>query len=268
MSDDDDLDPAAVAYDRDLVPWLFEHWAEPMVDLVAPEPSSRVVDIACGSGLIVRHLLGRVGAAGSVDGVDIDATLLAVAAESVGQRQVGWHESDAARLLFETSSIDRVSCHQGIQFFPERSAALAEIRRVLVPGGRLAIATWGRLEDNPWPAALSRAVARLLGKDAGAGMEVVCALGDPRELADLLREAGFAGVVVAEQERTVTHPDVRAAVAGQLSALPSGSAIGDLAGERRSELVDLMCEMLAGHTDQDGRLEVRSTCNFASGVKP
>jgi len=267
MSDDDDLDPAAVAYDRELVPWLFEHWAEPMVDLVAPEPSSHVVDIACGSGLIVRHLLGRVGAAGSVDGVDIDAALLAVATESVRDDRVNWHESDAARLPFENSSMDRVSCHQGLQFFPERSAALAEIRRLLVPGGRLAVATWGRLEDNPWPAAMSRAVGQLLGDDAGAAMAVVCDLGDPGELVELLRRGGSEGVVVAEQERTVTHRDVRVAVAGQRSALPSGSAIDELAGERRSELVELMCEMLAGHTDEAGRLDVRSTCNLASGLK-
>jgi len=266
MSDEGDLDPAAAAYDQELVPWLFEHWAEPMVDLVTPEPSSRIVDIACGSGLIVRHLLGRLGSSGSVHGVDIDAAMLAYAANSVDDVRVSWHESDAARLPFETSSMDRVSCHQGLQFFPERLASLAEIRRVLEPGGRLAVATWGRLEDNPWPAALSGAVGRLLGNDAGAGMAVVCDLGDPAELAELLREAGFEEVVVVEQQRTVTHRDVRAAVAGQLSALPSGSVIDELAGESRSELVELMCELLADYTDSAGRLNVASTCNLARGV--
>jgi hypothetical protein len=72
MSDGDDLDRSAAAYDRELVPWLFEHWAEPMVDHIAPEPSSRIVEVACGSGLIVRHLRGRLGASTLVQGVDID----------------------------------------------------------------------------------------------------------------------------------------------------------------------------------------------------
>lgn len=268
MSDEDDLDPAVAAYDRELVPWLFQHWAEPMVNLVAPEPTSRIVDVACGSGLIVRHLLGRLDASGRVLGVDFDAAMLAYAAESVDDVRVSWHESDAARLPFETSSVDRVSCHQGLQFFPERLAALAEFRRVLESGGRLAVATWGRFEDNPWPAALSGAVGRLLGKEAGAGMAVVCDLGDPAELAVLLREAGFEEVVVDEQQRTVTHRDVRAAVLGQLSALPSGSAIDELAREQRSELVDLMCELLDDHTDEEGRLTATSTCNLAHGVNP
>ncbi len=268
LMSDDDLDPAVVAYDRELVPWLFDHWAEPMVDVIAPEPSSRIVDIACGSGLIVRHLLGRLGVSGRVHGVDIDAAMLAYAAESVGDDRVSWHESDAARMPFETDSIDRVSCHQGLQFFPDRLAALAEIRRVLGTGGRLTVATWGRLEDNPWPAALSVAVGRLLGDDAGAGMAVVCDLGDPGELAEVLRVAGFDEIALDEQQRTVTHPNVRAAVAGQLAALPSKFAIDEIAGGSQSELVDVMCDLLGDHTDATGRLNVTSTNNFAHGVNP
>lgn len=268
MSAEHDLDPSAAAYDRELVPWLFERWAEPMVDVIAPSPSSRVVDLACGTGLIARHLVARLGASGRVHGVDLDAAMLAYAAASVDDGRVSWHESDATHLPFGADSMDRASCHHGLQFFPDRLAALAEIRRVLEPGGRLAVATWGRLDDNPWPAALSAAVGQLLGDDAGAGMAVVCDLGDPLELEALLREAGFAEVVVDEQARTATHPDVREAVAGQLSALPSGSAVDRLADGQRAELVELMCELLADHTDVAGRLDATSTCNLAHGVNP
>jgi SAM-dependent methyltransferase len=268
MPDEHDLDPSTVAYDRELVPWLFERWADPMVDLIAPEPSSRIVDIACGSGLIVRHLVGRLGALGRVHGVDFDAAMLAYAVRSIDDDRVSWYQSDADVLPFATSSMDRVSCHQGLQFFPDRLAALAEIRRVLEPGGRLTAATWGRLEDNPWPAALAGAVGRLLGDEASAGMSVVCDLGDPGELAELLHDGGFDDVTVVEQRRTVTHQDVRVAVAGQLAALPSGSAIEQLPGEQRVELVELMCELLADHTDAAGRLNVPSTSNLAQGVNP
>jgi SAM-dependent methyltransferase len=255
-----------VAYDRQLVPWLFEQWAEPIVDRIAPEPSSRVVDIACGSGLIVRHLVGRLGASGRVYGVDVDAAMLTYAASTVDDGRVSWHQSDATRLPLPTAGVDRVSCHHGLQFFPDRLAALAEMRRVLVPGGRIAVATWGRLEANPWPTALAGAVTRLLGDEAGAGMAVVCDLGDPVELDSLLRGAGFEEVVVDAQERTVTHPDVQVAVAGQLAALPSGSRIGQLDGEQRTEMIALMCELLADHTDATGRLHVPSGSNLASGV--
>ncbi len=268
MSGEPDLDPSVAAYDNELVPWLFEHWGEPMVDVVAPEPSSRIVDLACGSGLIVRHLLSRLDATGTVHGVDIDSAMLAYAAATVDDDRVTWHESDATRLPFETGSVDRVSCHQGLQFFPDRLAALAEARRVLEPGGRLAVATWGRLEDNPWPAALSTAVGRMLGEDTGAGMSVVCDVGDPGEVGELLRSAGFVDVLVDERAHTVTHRDVRIAAAGQLAALPSGSAIDELSLGQRIELVELMCGLLADYIDPSGRLHVTSTSNFACGVSP
>lgn len=259
---------SAAAYDEELVPWLFEHWAEPMADLVDPHPSSRIVDLACGSGLIVRHLVGRLGNAGTVHGVDVDAAMLEFAATTVTDDRVTWHVADAADLPFETGSIDCLSCHQGLQFFPDRSAALAEVRRVLAPGGRIIVATWGLIADNPWPAALSSSVGRLGGDEAGAGMAIVCALGDPSELGSLLSNAGFEEITVHEQARIATHGDVRAAVAGQLAALPSRSAIDDFTDEQRAELVESMCELLDDHVDDTGRLKVMSTCNLAHATSP
>lgn len=268
MSGEPYLDPSVAAYDTELVPWLFEHWGEPMVDLVAPEPSSRIVDLACGSGLMVRHLLSRLDSSGTVHGVDIDSAMLAYADATVDDDRVSWHESDATRLPLETGSVDRVCCHQGLQFFPDRLAALAEARRVLEPAGRLVVATWGRLEDNPWPAALSGAVRRILGEDAGADMSVVCDLGDPVEVGELLRTAGFVEVQVDVRAHTVMHRDVRTAAAGQLATLPSGSAIDELSHGRRTELVEFMCGLLADYIDTAGRLNVTSTSNLACGVSP
>ena len=255
-------DPSAIAYDGELVPWLFEHWAEPMVDLVAPQPSSRILDLACGSGLIVRHVLSRLDDSGRIYGVDLDAEMLRYAATTVTDERITWHESDAADLPFETGSMDRVSCHQGLQFFPDRLAALAEVRRVLEPGGSITVATCGLVDGNPWPAALSSAVGRVLGEDASAGMVIVCALGDPAELESLLFEAGFEEVIVHEQARTATHRDMKVAAAGQLAALPSGSIDG-LTGDHQTELVELMCVLLADHVDAARRLSVMSTCNLA-----
>lgn len=263
-----EANPFVAAYDRELVPWLFEHWAEPMADLVAPLPSSRIVDLACGSGLMVRHLVGRLGATGRIHGVDVDPAMIGYASTTVDDGRVAWHESDASRLPFETGGIDRVCCHQGLQFFPDRRAALTEVRRVLAPGGRVAVAVWGDIESNPWPAALSTAVGRVVGDDTGDGMKVVCDLGDPTEVGALLVLAGFERIQVEVHERTATHPDVRSAVGGQLSALPSGSAIGELGPERRAELVDLMSALLADHVGSGGELNVPSTSTFAHATNP
>lgn len=239
-----------------------------MADAVAPAPSERIVDLACGTGLMVRRLLGRLDQFGRVDGVDVDAEMLGYAATTVDDGRVAWHEADATRLPFATGSADRVCCHQGLQFFPDRREALAEVRRVLVPGGRLAVAVWGPIEQNPWPTALSKAVGRIVGDDAGAATAVVCDLGDPAELTGLLEHAGFGRVTVVVRARAAAHRDVAEAVAGQLAALPSGSAIGELEEGRRTELASLMCELLADHTDGRGRLEVPSTIAIATAIAP
>jgi len=217
---------------------------------------------------MVRHLLDRLDGSGRVTGVGTDAEMLGHAATTVVDSRVDWRRADAALLPFEDVSIDRVCCHRGLQFFPDRPAVLAEIRRVLVPGGRVAVAVWGRIEHNPWPAALSMAVGHLVVDDAGARMAVVCELGDPDELAGLLRWAGFGDVTAVVHEHVAVHGDVSAAVAGQLAALPSGSAIGELDEERRAGLIELACDLLRDHVAVDGRLGVPSTSSLASAVAP
>jgi SAM-dependent methyltransferase len=146
-----------------------------------------------------------------------------------------------------SESVDLVCCHQGLHFFPDGDAVLAEVRRVLRPNGRVAVAVWGRLEDNPWPAALSDAVRALLGDPAGDSMSIVCRLGGPDDLAGLLRNANFDDVAIEARARTAKHPNAATAVAGQLSALPSGTAIDDLAPGRRTELAAKMCRLLNGY---------------------
>ena len=258
----------AVAYDRELVPWLFEHWAELFVDLAAPAPSAGIVDLACGSGLLVRHVVERLDEDGRITGVDLDPVMLAYAATTIDDSRVSWHESDAARLPFVSESVDLVCCHQGLQFFPDGDAVLAEVRRVLRPKGRVAVAVWGHLEDNPWPAALSDAVRALLGDPAGDSMSIVCRLGDPDDLAGLLRNANFDDVAIEVRAQRAEHPDAARAVAGQLSALPSGTAIDGLAPGRRTELAARMCRLLNDYIGPGGSLSVPSTCVFATATKP
>ena len=212
--------------------------------------------------------MGRLDEHGRITGVDLDPEMLAYAAAIIDDSRVSWHESDAARLPFVSESVDLVCCHQGLQFFSDRDAVLAEVHRVLRPRGRVAFAVWGPLGDNPWPAALSGAVRALLGGPAGDSMSVVCRLGDPDDLAGLLRNANFDTVAIRVRGRTASHPNAAAAVAGQLSALPSGTAIDDLAPGRRSELAAKMCDLLTGHIDPEGGLSVPSTCVFATATKP
>ncbi len=258
----------ATAYDQRLVPWLFQHWADRLVLMAEPGRSAQVVDLACGTGLLVRVLLGRLGDAAHVHGVDADPSMLAYGARRTNDHRATWHQADATRIPIERDAVDLVVCNQGLQFFPDPTTVLGEVSRVLRPAGRLALAVWGPLEHNPWPWAMSLALGDELGDEARRGSESVCGLGDPEQVRRLLAGAGFVDVEAAEIELTATHPDVRDAIDGQLAALPSAQAIDALGQYRRNRIIDNMAHSLLEWTDLDGALAVPSSCVMATATTP
>lgn len=258
----------AAAYDQRLVPWLFQRWAERLVALADPAPSAKIVDLACGTGLLTRLLLGRLGEDAEVHGVDADPSMLAYASREVTDDRVSWHRADATRIPKEESALDLVVCNQGLQFFPKPTAVLADIARVLCPGGRVALAVWGPLAHNPWPKAMSVALREALGDDAGRGCETVCGLGDPDHLHRLIAGAGFENVEVGEVHGAVAHPDVRDAIDGQLAALPTAALIDALGPHGRDRIIDAMILSLREWVDADGRLAVPSSSLLATASPP
>lgn len=264
---DDGRHDIAAAYGERLVPWLFAHWADRLLDVARPGRSAHVIDLACGTGLITEALLNRLDDRGRVRSVDLDRAALAYASAAVSDDRVTWHEADASQLPFEASTVDVVVCNQGLQFFPDRRAVLAEVSRVLRPGGRLAVAVWGPLADNPWPAAMAAAIGDALGEDARWGAESVCGLGDAAEVGRLLVEGGFVDVDVVDVELTATHPDVRDAIDGQLAAVPSAASIEALGRDGRIKIIDAMAANLGDYTSSEGTLSMPSTSVLAAATK-
>jgi ubiquinone/menaquinone biosynthesis C-methylase UbiE len=167
-----------------MVPWVAD-----LIALVQPRAQHRVLDLACGTGAVA----GR--APGHVVGLDRNRQMLQVAQREADAR-IHWTQGDAVCLPFLASSFDRVLCQQGLQFFPQRAAALAEIRRVLVPGGLVGVLVWSSIEENPYCLALARAVGRHVDDEVGQQLRESFSLGDGLELEASLREAGFEEVQV------------------------------------------------------------------------
>src|ERR1700722_8583613 len=127
---------APEVYERELVPAVFRPWAPILVDLAHPRPGERVVDVACGTGVVARIVAARVGPKGTVVGVDLNPGMLSVARSAVStdpraSAPVQWQEASADKLPFPDGSFDIVYCQLGLQFFVDRAAALCEMRRVL-----------------------------------------------------------------------------------------------------------------------------------------
>jgi len=145
---------APEVYERELVPAVFGVWAPIIVDLAQPRPGERVLDVACGTGIVARIAAARVGPTGSVVGVDLNPGMLSVARSVVSTdvRSDGplhWQEASADKLPFPDGSFDVVYCQLGLQFFANRAAALREMRRVLDAEGRLALMVWQGIHESP-----------------------------------------------------------------------------------------------------------------------
>jgi ubiquinone/menaquinone biosynthesis C-methylase UbiE len=245
---------AAHFYER-YVRLLMEPWVRRLVDVAALKQGERVLDVACGTGFVARLAVHSVGAKGRVVGVDLNASMIEAARTAAQQEAatpIEWRTADAASLPFDNGVFDVALCQQGVQFFPDRLRALREMRRVLRLGGRLAFTVWTTIKDNPYPAALSEALARHVSPEAGSMARAPYALHDPEELHDLVVAAGFRNVHVRRMIETRTLPLPEEFIPGHLAALPIAETLARLTPTRHAALIKDMTEALRACVEGEG----------------
>jgi len=204
------LDPAA-AYQEVLVPALMEEWAPRVAAAAGIGPGDRVLDVACGTGVLTRAAAARAAPGGDVTGLDLDTGMLAVAAR-VSPPELRWQQGSATALPFADGSFDAVVSQFGLMFFPEPVVALREMMRVLRPGGRLAVAVWASLADTPAYAAEVALVDRIAGADAAAVLRMPFVLGEVERLRALFSAAGMPDARIALQQGRGRFPNIRTMV--------------------------------------------------------
>ncbi len=245
---------APEAYERYMVPTLFAPWAADLVERLPLHPGGHVLDVSCGTGIVARLAAHRAGPNGTVTGLDLNPGMLAVArslplAKDV---RVEWQEGSAVALPFANAAFDVVLCQQGLQFFPDRLAALREMHRVLVPEGRLGLSVWRPIQHNPYIAALGNAAERHVSAEVAAGLRTVCALGDADALRSLLLQAGFREVRISIAILVMRFASVDAFVPGQFAATPFAGAVAALDANARAALLEDVRVALRPYTDDTG----------------
>jgi ubiquinone/menaquinone biosynthesis C-methylase UbiE len=222
-------------YEKHFVPMIGAPLAADLVEVAALRQGERVLDVACGTGVVARLVAERVGTAGSVAAIDINPGMLAVArAAAPATVAVDWQEANAQRLPFPDESFDVALCSLGLPFFPERAAALREMRRILVPGGRIVF-------NAPGPAprlftVMEEALARHAGADAAAFVRLVFSLHDTGEVERLLDEANFHGVAVATSTRVLRLSAPSDFLWQYVHSTPLAAAAAKLDDEHRAAL--------------------------------
>ena len=205
---------AADAYEALFVPAVFSRWSGVVVDAAGVGHRHHVLDVACGTGVLAREAHARVGSEGRVFGVDVNPGMLAVAERRAPT--LGWRQASAESLPFADASFDAVVSQFGLMFFGNRVQALREMRRVLRPGGRLAVAVWDSLANNPAWATETMLLEKRAGPSAAEALRAPHVLGDRNLVRQLFAEAGLASAEISTQTRPAEFPSVRAMVEADL----------------------------------------------------
>ncbi|WP_119392665.1 class I SAM-dependent methyltransferase [Taklimakanibacter lacteus] len=181
--------PAEI-YDALFVPALFQQWGAIVAGEARIEPGDRVIDVACGTGVLALAALDCAGPTGRVTGLDPNPDMLGVARRKT--TRIEWHDGRAEELPFPDRTFDATVSQFGLMFFTDRARALREMMRVLKPGGRLAVAVCGSLARSPGYAALATLLERLFGERIADAFRAPFVLGDRELLKSLCVEAGIA----------------------------------------------------------------------------
>ncbi len=253
---------AADIYQDFFVPALFGQWAGPICDAAKIGPGDSVLDVACGTGVVAREAFARVGSSGSVTGLDINPGMLAVARSS--SSSIAWQEADVAALPFADSLFDAVTCQFGLMFFEDRTAALAEMQRVLKPGGRLAIAVWDSLDRTPGYDEVVRLIEHLLGADIAAGMRAPFVLGDTEGLVDIFRAAGIGTVDVSTHDGQAKFDSIESWVHTDIKGWTLADLIDD---DQYDVLLTEARQVLRQFCSADGAVSFAAPAHIATAIK-
>ncbi|MCW3016066.1 MAG: methyltransferase protein [Solirubrobacterales bacterium] len=222
-------------YEELLVPGFFTAFADEMLDRGQPRDRESMLDVATGTGIVLRRARVRCPSLARAVGLDLTAGMLAVAREKSEGLDIEYVEGDAASLPFEDAAFDLVTCQQGLQFFPAREQALREFRRVLAPGGRAVVACWCDVETAPAHQALTDALRQHF-PDREPVARVPFSLSSADELRSLLHEAGFGDVDVERVAGTARFSSPEDFSRSFMEGSPMAIAMADVPQEQRDAL--------------------------------
>jgi ubiquinone/menaquinone biosynthesis C-methylase UbiE len=242
------------AYERHLVPAIFAPWATVLLELARLRPGERVLDAACGTGVVARAAMTRVGAAAKVTGVDLNPGMLEMARAVSGEAgySIAWQEGNLEALPFADAAFDVVLCQQGLQFCLDKAAAAAELRRVLREGGRLALSVWRDIRHFPYILAITGALADHVSAEASQRMSAPCSFGSADALRALMQQAGYRDVRLRIDVLTMRVSSLETFLPAQFVASPIAADIGALDEDARVAFFDDIKRRLLPYMDDAG----------------
>ena len=243
---------AAERYERVVARFILGPWVPVLVDAAGLSARERVLDLACGTGLVARAAAERVGPDGRVVGLDLNPGMIAVARTlpAPAGAAIEWIAGSALDLKLPDASFDVILCQQGLQFFPDKPLAMREMRRVLAPGGRIALSVWNSV--GRYNSAVGEALATFIGDDVATRFLASRKAPGKDELERLATDAGFSDVKVEVKRLDIHLPRLDTFVLDHLAATPVASAIAGLGAEVHERIGAAVRDRLRPYEDGDG----------------
>jgi ubiquinone/menaquinone biosynthesis C-methylase UbiE len=240
---------SARRYERVVVTHILAPWSSVLADAARLSKGERVLDLACGTGTVARVAAAHIGREGSVVGVDLNAGMIEVARSlpAPSGASIEWIEASALALPLPDGKLDVVLCQQGLQFFTDKLLALREMRRVLRPGGRIALGVW--CGAGPYNGAVARALARFADESIARRFLASRAVPPREELERLAASVGFSSIETHVVRKEVRLPTPDRFVLEHLAATPIAQAIDMLSRASRDAIGSMVLEDMKRFVD-------------------
>ncbi len=215
-------------YDRHLGPVLFEPYAKDLAARVNVSEGGSVLELACGSGIATRRLRDRLTPSVQLVATDLNEAMMNYAAQKFqAGESVEWKQADATELPFADQSFDVVVCQFGLMFFPDKPAAVAEVRRVLKPGGSFVFNVWDAIELNDLAQAAYATILKFFPENPPDFYDVPFSFHDGKAIRSLVAGAGFHDIDLQVISKTSTSPSARDVAHGLIHGNPVINAINE-----------------------------------------
>jgi ubiquinone/menaquinone biosynthesis C-methylase UbiE len=232
-------------YDTYLGPFLFEHYAADLAGRLPVEPGGAVLETACGTGISTEYLRRGLPDGVSIVATDLSPAMLALACSRRGDlAEVRFEPADAQALPFDDGSFDAVTQQFGLMFVPDKPLAMREARRVLKPGGTLALNVWDDLASSPFVQVAQDAIATFFDADPPQFLYLPWSYHDRDELRGLLEGAGFVDVALDTVPHVSERPTAREVANGLVRGNPTVNDVMELPGAPVEAVVDAVAAAL------------------------